>query len=386
MGANHDLLADKAGRAIVSKIVNRVDNWGQVFSDNLNKAGDFSWPRPDYVCFDQNLEQSVAFEFKPPNHSKREYLTGLGQTLSYLEKHHYSGIILPTYVEGYNIAQHITNVLSLDVFSRHYISVIGYNERTLESDPLNSIQLFKPIEHERTGEIVSGHINKSYWCWWRDISHYEVFTLLNLLDKYRDEPGDIYTNFAWPEFWRLMVNGQTKTWEGVGRTKTDNETNYKSEKQNYKIPLFQLGLIEPSEGRLTAEGYKLISIGKIFGIESSLYFDYLTKLVLIEGKHLILIQDLEEFKSIAEDSSFESTEQFTVDFEQYLDDNNSIGPRKPGRTTTGKKISYIRDEFKLWNKLGLIKGMIGNSYVKEGDSFEFNWSRITEILTKDFMY
>jgi len=385
MGANHDLLAEKAGRAVISKIVNRVDNWGQIFSDNINKAGDFSWPRPDYVCFDYDLEQSLAFEFKPPNHQKREYLTGLGQTLSYLEKHHYSGIILPKVVEGYNIAQHLANVLSLDVFSRHYISVIGYDERTLESDPLNSIQLFKSIEHERTGEIITGEINQTYWCWWRDISHYEVFTLLNLLDKHSHQTGDIYTNYAWPEFWALMIAGNTRTWEGIGRVKTNNKTNYKSEKQNYKIPLFQLGLIEPSEGRLTAEGYKLISLAKIYGLDSSLYIDYLTKLVLIEGKHLILIQDLEDYKTRASAASLGNSTQFRKDFETYLDENNSIGSRKEGRTTTGNKESYIRDELKLWNKLGLLKGT-GNRYFINGRGIEFNWARITEILTKDFLY
>lgn len=385
MGANHDLLAEKAGRAVISKIINRVDNWGQIFSDNINKAGDFSWPRPDYVCFDYDLEQSLAFEFKPPNHQKREYLTGLGQTLSYLEKHHYSGIILPKVVEGFNIAQHLANILSLDVFSRHYISVIGYDERTLESNPLNSIQLYKSIEHERTGEIITGEINQTYWCWWRDISHYEVFTLLDLLDKHSHQTGDIYTTYAWPEFWTLMVAGNTRTWEGIGRVKTDNETNYRSEKQNYKIPLFQLGLIEPSEGRLTAEGYKLISLAKIYGLDSSLYIDYLTKLVLIEGKHLILIQDLEDYKTRASAASLGNSTQFRKDFETYLDENNSIGSRKEGRTTTGNKESYIRDELKLWNKLGLLKGN-GNRYFVSGRGIEFNWARITEILTKDFLY
>jgi len=385
MGANHDLLADKAGRAIVSKIVNRVDNWGQVFSDNINKAGDFGWPRPDYVCYDFDLEQSIAFEFKPPNHSKREYLTGLGQTLSYLQKHHYSGLILPNVVEGFNIAEHVSKTLSLDVFSKHHISVIGYDERTLESDPLNSIQLIKSIDDLRTGEILSNDLRHTYWCWWRDISHYEVYNLLNLLDKYSNNAGDIYSDNVWPEFWKLMVDGKTRTWEGKGRKKTDNKTNYKSEKQNYKIPLFQLGLIEQSEGRLTAEGYKLISIGKIFGIESSLYIDYLTKLVLIEGKHLILIQDLEDFKNNADSTSLLTQDKFRIDFENYLNKNNSIGPRKPGRKTTGKKISYIRDEFKLWNKLGLIKSS-GKQYFVKGRGIEFNWSRITEILTKEFLY
>jgi hypothetical protein len=385
MGANHDLLADKAGRAIINKITTRETNWGQVFSSNIKKAGDFGWPRPDYVCYDYDLNQSVAFEFKPPNHSKREYLTGLGQTLSYLQKHHYSGLILPTIVEGINLAEQISSILSLDVFAKHHIAVIGYDDRTLEADPNNSIQLFKRIEDERTGEIIDNNLSQTYWCWWRDISHYEVFQLLNILDKYSCETGDIYSNYAWPEFWSLMVNRQTKNWEGTPREKTDNDTNRRSEKQNYKIPLFQLGLVEQSEGRLTVEGYKLISIGKIFGLNSSIYIDYLTKLVLIEGKHLILIQDLENFKNQASASSLDNQEQFRIDFELYLENNNSIGTRKPGRTTTGNKVSYIRDEFKLWNKLGLIKST-GMRYYVSGRGVEFNWSRITDILTKDFVY
>lgn len=385
MGANHDLLADKAGRAIVNKIVTKENNWGQIFSSNIKKAGDFGWPRPDYVCYDYDLSQSLAFEFKPPNYSKREYLTGLGQTLSYLEKHHYSGLILPTQVEGFNIAEHISNILSLDVFAKHHVAVIGYDERTLDSDTNNSIKLFKSIEDERTGEIITTSLSQTYWCWWRDISHYEIFQLLNLLDRYSSETGDIYTNYAWPKFWRLMVNRKTKTWEGLPRYKTNNQTNYKSEKQNYKIPLFQLGLIEQSEGRLTVDGYKLISIGKIFGLDSSIYIDYLTKLVLIEGKHLILIQDLEAFKNIANRRSLANQEKFRIDFEQYLNANNAIGRRKPGRTTTGNKKSYVRDEFKLWNKLGLIKST-GMRYFTNGKGIEFNWSRITDILTKDFVY
>jgi hypothetical protein len=385
MGANHDILADKAGRAIINKITTRETNWGQIFSSNIKKAGDFGWPRPDYVCYDYDLNQSVAFEFKPPNHSKREYLTGLGQTLSYLQKHHYSGLILPSIVEGINLAEQISDILSLDVFAKHHIAVVGYDERTFEANPENSIKLYKRIEDERTGEIIESNLSQTYWCWWRDISHLEVFQLLNILDKHSSETGDIYSNYAWPEFWSLMVNRQTKNWEGAPREKTDNDTNRKSEKQNYKIPLFQLGLIEQSEGRLTVEGYKLISIGKIFGLNSSIYIDYLTKLVLIEGKHLILIQDLENFKNQASASSLDNQEQFRKDFELYLENNNSIGTRKPGRTTTGNKVSYIRDEFKLWNKLGLIKST-GMRYYVPGRGVEFNWSRITDILTKDFVY
>ena len=387
MGANHDQLADKAGRAIINKIITREKDWGQVFSKNIKKAGDFGWPRPDYVCIDYDLDQSIAFEFKPPNFSKREYITGLGQTLSYLEKHHYSGLILPKTVENFPIAEYISQVLSNDVFAKHHIAVIGYDELTLESNPNSSIQLYKRIEDERTGEIIQNDLKQTYWCWWRDISHYEVFQLLNILDNYREDSGDIYSKKAWPEFWQLMVKGLTKTWEGKPRKKTDSDKNRKSEKQNYKIPLFQLGLIEQSEGRLTSEGHKLISLGKIFGLESSIYIDYLTKLVLAEGKHLILIQDLETFKETALPKDFLTEKSFKIGFDKFLESNNSIGPRKPGRKTTGNKNAYIRDEFKLWNKLGLLKHRKGSDgYFVKGRGIEFNWSRITDILTKDFIY
>ena len=389
MGANHDILADKAGRAIISKIVNRENGWKQIFSNSIRKAGDFSWPRPDYVCFDHELKQSIAFEFKPPNHSKREYLTGLGQTLSYLNKHHYSGIILPKEIEGFKLAEYIASILSLDIFTSNFISVVGYDEKNLESNPTDSIELIKSIDHERTGEISFSAENtkKTYWCWWRDMSISEVFIILDLLDKHSNYKGDIYSNHVWDVFWDMLINGKTTDWEGNPRKKQDSPTSKTSEKQNYKIPLSQLDLIEPSEGRLSIEGYKLLSIGKIYGHKSKIFLDYLTKLVLTKGKHLILIQDLEEFKTSTSPESFSNQNKFRVDFENYLDKNNSIGPRKEKRKTTGNKLSYIRDEFKLWNKLSLLKNRTSKQrYFIPGRGVEPNWARITEIISKDFNF
>ena len=114
-----------------------------------------------------------------------------------------------------------------------------------------------------------------------------------------------------------------------------------------------------------------------------MFRDYLTKLVLIEGKHLTLIKDLEDFKNIASTESLSNQENFRVDFEDYLNQNNSIGRRKPGRKTSGNKKSYIRDEFKLWNKLNLIKNENGRYFIDEV-GIKFDWSRITDILTSKF--
>jgi len=115
-----------------------------------------------------------------------------------------------------------------------------------------------------------------------------------------------------------------------------------------------------------------------------MYIDYLTKLVLVDGKHLALIKDLEDFKNSAQGTSLINQESFRIDFEEYLNDNNSIGRRKPGRQTTGNKMSYVRDEFKLWNKLNIIHRIKPNRYFIKGKGIKFDWSRITDILTKNF--
>lgn len=381
MAINHDYLASKVGEAIVQKILSN-NNWKQVFSDNLSKIGDFSWPRPDYILYDFNLSQSLAFEFKPPNHSKREYLTGLGQTISYLTKHHYSGIILPNEIEGFKIAEFISQILELDVFDKNFVSVVGYDEKLLESDPINSITLHKKINDIRTGEIINKNLSERYWAWWRDISHFEIFDMLELLDQFRDHSGDIYSNYVWDIFWEKLIEGKTKQWDGSPRQKNDSSKN--SEKQNYKIPLFHLNLIEQSEGRITKEGYELLSIGKLYGVESSIFIDYLSKIVLDEGKHLLLIKDLNHYTENASQTQLKDQASYRIGFEEYLVKKNAVGTRKPGRTTTGNKLSYIRDEFKLWNKLNFLKRKTQNQYFFVDEGIKFNWSRITDLLTKDF--
>ena len=47
-------------------------------------------------------------------------------------------------------------------------------------------------------------------------------------------------------------------------------------------------------------------------------------------------------------------------------------------------MSYVRDEFKLWNKLNIIHRIKPNRYFIKGKGIKFDWSRITDILTKNF--
>ena len=95
MGELHDASATMYGDAILTKIRNADCDFKQIFSTSIVRTGDWDWPRPDYVCYDEDLKVTYALEFKPPFQSKREYLTGLGQSLAYLQKHMYSGLIVP---------------------------------------------------------------------------------------------------------------------------------------------------------------------------------------------------------------------------------------------------------------------------------------------------
>lgn len=224
---------------------------------------------------------------------------------------------------------------------------------------------------------------KSYWCWWRDSSQYEVANLLELSYKYDDEDGDIYTKKVYPEFFEMMINGQTKMWDGTPRKKTFSTASYKAEKQNYKIPMCQLGLWDADTGHITDKGLTLLDVIKTYGEDSHEYFDCLAKLILIDGKHLDLVKNLEEFQKKHPELIPENSGDFFVLFDDYMMQKNSIGTRKPTAVKTGAKRSYVRDEPKLWNKLGIIKQKGTARYYRPFLGIEFDWDRINEILLSD---
>ncbi len=381
MEVNHDELATKVGNLMLEKIRSQDPAWRQVFSSTIHRIGDWEWPRPDYVCQDNVLNATYALEFKPPGQPKREYLTGLGQSLSYLQRHDYAGLIIPeNAIDNFKICDFINTTLSSDEFLDICLSLISYDANLINSSPERAIRLVKSIEAKRATTVLHKvKATQTFWSWWRDISNFEIFLLLDLSDYFRKEPGDIYSSKIFDKFWDLMNQGKTFTWEGTPRSKSG--TSKKSEKQNYKIPLFHLDLWSQSEGRLTFKGYRLLTIGKIYRPDSSEFLDYLTYLVLVDGKHLELINEVQGFRRRGKIPS--ASKDFLFKFEQYLDSKGFIGPRKPGRRTTGMKPSYIRDEPKLWNKLKLLESD-GRNYFIPGRGYSFNWNRITYILRKDF--
>ncbi len=374
MGEYHDESATLYGNIILSKIRNADPVYKQVFSPNLIRVGDWDWPRPDYVCYDETLGVTYALEFKPPFQSKREYLTGLGQSLSYLRKHAYSGLIVPNVADdGFRIADFICDVLKSSEFVNIPTSLYAYNYAE------QSIKILKQISQTR--EVTSLQKQKpeiqTFWCWWRDMSHYELYDLLYLSFIYSEADGDIYSDHIYPYFYNMMINKQTRQWDGTPRNKLYSERSKKAEKQNYNIPLVQLELWTRGEGRLTDLGYKLLDIGKKYRPESKKFIDCLAYLVLVNGKHLDLINWVNRFQKNMIVPAKAS--DYAVALEKYLSENGCIGKRKPGAVTTGAKNSYMRDEMKLWNKFGFVIAHNG-SYFFPNKGYIFDWERISEVL------
>ena len=74
------------------------------------------WPRPDIAFEDQTNNSSFAIEFKPPNHPKREYVTGLGQAITYLRGFEFSGLVIPRRAaDGFDISTYLLDVLNTDL-------------------------------------------------------------------------------------------------------------------------------------------------------------------------------------------------------------------------------------------------------------------------------
>lgn len=374
MAQTHDEGAEKCGNYILDKIRKNDERFRQVFSPSMHRIGDFDWPRPDFVCMDDQNNSTYALEYKPPMQSKREYVCGLGQSITYLQHHTYSGLILPVKSnDGFSISDFMCNVMNTEPMKDSPISLYVY-------DADYNVRILKPIKSPRSSFSYkpAQELDKTFWCWWRDMSHYEVFTLLKLSFEFGDKSGDIYTNHIFPKFWEKLISGQIQDFDGNYRSVKN--SSMKSYKQNYRIPFEQLGLWTSKEGHLSSLGFKLLSIGMQWGSDSSNFRDALAYLILTEGKHLDLIHTISKIQQ--EQKGF--IPEKSKDFLQFIDEQltllGMIGKRKPTAIKSNAKASYVRDEPKVWNKFGLVKQRATNRYFFERSGYHFDWERITTIL------
>lgn len=376
----HDVLAFAVASEAVRRIRQEDADWAPVLSRNVYPTSSRSWPVPDFVIVDQDQNLTAAAEFKPPGQTKREYLTGLGQGLSYTKDFHYGILIVPDVSDdGYRIAEHIQAVLAQDVARPLPLALLRYEARTIS--PLSApFDVLRRLERREADPRIHPAVESSFWAKWRDVSPTELGQFLELLydEGRRPAAGDTVRDRAFSRLWTEMTAGKTVHWGK--RSRRVNSKNRVAWAKNYRNFVAHLGWIA-GDGTLTDAGLTALRIVHRYGSDSRLFLDHMARATLMDGKHLVLINAINRFQDSA--AEFDNEQQWLRSLEQHLEGEGLLD-RNPGRhaaATQDSARAFLKAEKTLWKNLELIVPR-GRRVFHPGRGFIFNWARITSILTQ----
>lgn len=370
MSAQHNLMAHEVSTILLRELRTGNAEWA---TPRLSKKstlwqGFQDWPKPDIAIEDRDHNSSFALEFKPPNHQRREYITGLGQAITYLRNFEFSGLVVPEFSsDGFQIASYLDDLIKAEL-SDLALALFQY-------EPIGrKLTYLRPLRRRLSTQpalVQSGQ--RPFWGYWRDLSHSDVFDLLSLIDKKEGEGfGSVFAHF-WQD---IVIGGRAKTWEGKPRNIRGSDVwRVKAESTNASLSLRHAGLLS-SDHALTEMGHALLRAAKIYSADSTLFLDMLAYCVLVEGRHLNLIFWVDEqSRNIGSEDKGER-KQYLRALDHRLVEAGAIRPR-PERP---RKQTFLRDEPKLWNKLGLLVGNGRNGYFHKGTGLVFNWRKVVSIV------
>ncbi len=371
MSSKHNFLALQVSDKLLMQIRAGYASWipARLTTKTIRWQSMADWPRPDMAFEDRTTKSSLALEFKPPKQTKREYITGLGQACTYLKDFEYSGLIVPDRADdGYPIAEYLSDLLE-NVASPLPIALFSYGSCLSDITPLRSL-----CERENPPiSIPRGIGKKKFWAYWRDVSNYELLEMLRIADQLKKPIFDKIFDRFWAHY---ACKGKAKNWEGQIRSlKRPAQKSYSGEKTNAYLALRHTGLLD-SKANLTAQGYRLLHTGRIYGADSSAFIDLLAYNVLTEGQHVELIFWLEKAQRNIVANKKKKAETFYKALDQALADEGIIPPRPK----ISAKPTFLRDEFKLWNKLGLLEHGARKQYFHSGYGLAFDWRKIVSII------
>ena len=293
-----------------------------------------TFPSPDGSFEDPDNKLLIAIEFKPSTETKRGVLTGLGQTIAYLNQYSMSYFVCPERVEDFEIAKFMKKIFEINELNKKIpIGLISYSD----DDPSELKLLLEILVPEKN--LKRGHLQRDsrYWAKYVDATPDLIWTLLDLASSIQEREDRsktiwrvFFDKYYYPEKFRdklEIFDSKIKFWDGTSYLKpfssTITELNkevkegrlsaeaakkiisekinpdfvgdnlFNSYKKNYFPLMDHLGLWD-DQLHLSEIGYELHKIGKLHGSTSKSFKDHLTKVILIRGKHLDLILDIEK--------------------------------------------------------------------------------------------
>ena len=384
----HDVLAFAVAGEAVRQIRSGHAPWPDVFSADVHASTSRAWPVPDFVIHDNENGHTAAAEFKPPNQTKREYLTGLGQAIAYTRDFYYGLLVVPAIAQDdYRIADHILDVLSQGVTEAVPVGILVYDPRVF-GRVTPTFSVMRALQPRAGGPQQRVSVDRSFWAKWREMSPEELGLLLeHLYFEGRTAGEGSVRDRAFVRLWADMVAGRTHHWGGGVRVVSlDTIQNRDAWAKNYRNFIFHLGW-SFVDGKLTDAGLEAFRIVHQYGPHSQVFLDHLAKHLLLPGKHLVLLNSIYEFQNarVRSKGPFPDQEQlFLAEVEEHLEDEGYL-KRNPGRAGAARRNvprGFLKAEKQLWRNLGLIipHGRGGGRAYHPTRGFIFDWTRITSLL------
>jgi uncharacterized protein YnzC (UPF0291/DUF896 family) len=414
MSVNHHLLAKTTTDSVLANFKSGhwkcVNNIGQDF---YRVGCDSTFPSPDAAFYDDTNKILVSFEFKPPTETKRGILTGLGQSIAYLNNSNLSYLIVPEKLEDFEIGKYMTDLFTKQIETNLPVGLITY-----ENDNPTNISLVHNVTSLSKKLEFKAVANSRFWAKHLDmpIPLFHLILHCYYLKKIGQITGDAFA-YCWntyilpPQVLSTlspipildMSGNAIKTLSGkknilffekklaalsklTGLSRTEaiakltedastavvGDNYYNSIKKNFVTFLKHIGVVD-SIGDLTEDGFKLYHLGLVNGANSKLFKDYFTQRVLMTGHHLDLIFDLDNLSN-----QFRGAKTITEVKNQMLTEYESKGmiKRNPNRKANDDSaVEFLKYEFILWNALNLTVKTNGKPETS------FNWRKITEICS-----
>jgi hypothetical protein len=414
MSVNHHLLAKTTTDSVLANF--KSGAWKcctDVGVDFYRVGCDSTFPSPDAAFYDDAKKLMVSFEFKPPTETKRGILTGLGQSIAYLNSSNLSYLIVPQKLEDFEIGNYMTDLFKNQIEENLPVGLIVYENNTPTNVSLihNITALTKTAEFKAiaSGRFWAKHLDMPVplfhlilhcyylkkigqitgdafaYCFETFLVSQQVLETLtpaivydlsgNPIKTLRRDKNILFFEKKIPAAKKLTGTDRANA---VAKLKEDADTNfigdnyYNSIKKNYVTFLKHIGVVD-STGNITEEGFKLYHLGLVNGPCSKIFYDYFTQTVLITGHHLDLIFDLDNLCN-----QYRGKKTIMEIRDQMLNDYETKGmiKRNPNRKAGDEsKVEFLKYEFILWNSLDLLVKTNGKPEIS------FNWKKITEVCS-----
>lgn len=414
MQMNHHILAKTTTDSILNKF--KTEEWdccGGIGKDFFRVTTDSSFPSPDAAFYDEEKKFLASFEFKPPTETKRGILTGVGQSIAYLQDSNISFLIAPERLEDYNLGGYLTELFQNQIFGKVPSGLILY-----KNDSPDKVQLISNISTSLDTSTPSnvrtrGITTSRFWAKHQDLP-IQLFHLL-LHCYYLKKSNTIQEDgfkYCWNNYLisptiltdfhpkvvydcnnqviktpagnknfmilekilndtrNLSITDRVKRISHEIDTEFTGDNKFQAYKKNFVTFLKHLRMID-STGELTENGFKLYHLGLVNGATSKIFKDYFTKEVLTTGHHLDLLLDLESILREKIDLPFLNC--LSLMEEKY--ETKGFLKRNPNRTVGDyNTVGFLKYECILWRSLGLL--------IKDAlNKYHVNWRTITEICS-----